>query len=102
MSIHLHLDTLSPEQQEIWTAFSQADMSGFMLYGGTASLVASLQTAPEKMSLAYINVSKDTSDKATIDRCVCEPRFDSMDYLVYLILGLLFLLALGCKIYFSL
>lgn len=36
MSIHLHLNTLPKEQQKIWAAFSQADMSGFMLYGGTA------------------------------------------------------------------
>lgn len=36
MNDNLHLSSLPPEQQEIWEAFKKANMSGFMLYGGTA------------------------------------------------------------------
>ena len=36
MSDELHLSALPAEQQQIWDALSEADLSGFMLYGGTA------------------------------------------------------------------
>ncbi len=36
MNGDLHISALPPEQQGIWNAFSDADLSGFMLYGGTA------------------------------------------------------------------
>ncbi len=36
MSDNLYLSSLPSEQQKIWGAFAEADMSGFMLYGGTA------------------------------------------------------------------
>lgn len=36
MNGDFYLSSLPPEQQGIWDAFTVADMSGFMLYGGTA------------------------------------------------------------------
>ncbi|NBB80384.1 MAG: hypothetical protein GVY36_13245 [Verrucomicrobia bacterium] len=36
MTDDLYLNSLPPEQQKIWGAFVDANMSGFMLYGGTA------------------------------------------------------------------
>ena len=36
MNDALHLDSLPSEQQKIWAALAEANMSGFMLYGGTA------------------------------------------------------------------
>ena len=36
MSDDLYLNSLPLEQQAVWASFAEADMSGFMLYGGTA------------------------------------------------------------------
>lgn len=34
--MHWHIDSLPVEQKAIWNAFSGSDLSGFVLYGGTA------------------------------------------------------------------